>query len=66
MDEQQPLIPEPEVFTRYKAGEHLDPNEHMELHSYLLMRCLAEIEHVCNNTQMQMAAMGEVLEKVGD
>jgi hypothetical protein len=66
MDEQQPLIPEPEVFLRYKAGEHLNSEEHTELHSYLLVRCLAEIEHVCNNTQMQITALGEVLEKVGD
>lgn len=65
MDEQpQPEVPVPEVFTRYMAGAELEAEEHLVLQSYLLARCLGEIEHVCNNTQMQMAALGEVLEKV--
>lgn len=59
-------VPRPEVFDRYLAGEELSDREHLHLQSYLLARCLGEAEHICNNTQMQMAALGEVLEKVGD
>jgi hypothetical protein len=65
--EEQPWeVPRPEVFDRYLAGEDLSDQDHLRLQSYLLAKCLGEIEHVCSNTQMQMAALGEVLEKVGD
>lgn len=69
MDEpQQPQnwVPRPEVFDRYLAGEQLTDRDHLHLQSYLMARCLEESEHICNNTQMQLVSLGEVLEKVGD
>jgi hypothetical protein len=64
VEEQGWEVPRPEVFDRYVAGEELTDRDHLHLQSYLLSRCLGEIEHVCSNTQMQMAGLSEVLEKV--
>lgn len=66
MAEQGWELPNSEVWERYLAGEDLSDKDHLRLQSYLLARTLGEVEHVCNNTQMQMTALGEVLEKVSE
>lgn len=65
MGEQELEFPEPDVYRRYLEGETLDAEDHMVLQTYLTFRCLQEAQHICDNTRMQMAALGEVLEKVG-
>lgn len=48
------------LMARITAGERVSRRDRRDLHTYLLMRCAIEIEHVCESLRTQGQHTSEV------